>query len=174
MTQLHTDQDKNKTNLVAVRGLLVAAAFVLAWLEAQVPVFFAVPGMKLGLTNLVVLMALYKLGWKDALALNFLRIVLTGFTFGNVFSMIYSLAGGMLSCLVMIFLKRSDRFHMVTVSIAGGVFHNVGQILVAMMVLGSTYVFYYLPVLWVSGLAAGALIGFLGAQVVRRLPDTLV
>jgi heptaprenyl diphosphate synthase len=74
----------------------------------------------------------------------------------------------------MIFLKRSGRFHMVTVSIAGGVFHNVGQILVAMMVLGSTYVFYYLPVLWVSGLAAGALIGFLGAQVVRRLPDTLV
>jgi heptaprenyl diphosphate synthase len=174
MTQLHTDKDKKKTNLVAVRGLLVAAAFVLSWLEAQVPVFFAVPGMKLGLTNLVVLMALYKLGWKDALALNFLRIVLTGFTFGNVFSMIYSLAGGMLSCLVMIFLKRSGRFHMVTVSIAGGVFHNVGQILVAMVVLGSTYVFYYLPVLWISGLAAGALIGFLGAQVVRRLPDTLV
>jgi heptaprenyl diphosphate synthase len=171
MTPLHNN--RNRTQTLALLGLLVAAAFVLSWIEAQVPAFFAVPGMKLGLTNLVVLMALYRLGPANAFALNFLRILLAGFTFGNLMSMGYSMAGGMLSCLVMVLLYRSGRFHMVTVSVAGGIFHNVGQILVAMMVLESGYVLYYLPVLWAAGLAAGAVIGLLCAQVVRRLPKDL-
>ena len=126
--------------------------------------------MKLGLTNLVVLIALYRLSAADALLLNLVRILLVSLTFGNMFSMIYSLAGGILSFLAMLFLKRSGRFRMITVSIAGGVFHNVGQIIVAIVVLGSRYAAYYLPVLWMSGIAAGAVIGLISGLVLQRLP----
>ncbi len=164
------DKADRRTSRIASRGLLVALAFVLSWLESQIPVFFAVPGMKLGLTNLVVLIALYRLSAPDALLLNVVRIILTGLTFGNAFSMVYSLAGGILSFVVMFLLKRTGKFHIVTVSIAGGVFHNVGQIIVAMLVLGSGYAAYYLPVLWISGIAAGAVIGLISGQIVKRLP----
>ena len=159
-----------RTSWIAVRGLLVALALVLSWVESQIPVFFAVPGMKLGLTNLVVLIALYRLGPADAFVLNAVRILLVGLSFGNVFSMVYSLAGGALSFLVMFVLKKTGRFHMITVSVAGGVFHNAGQVIVAMLVLESGYVTYYLPVLWISGIAAGAAIGVISGQIVKRLP----
>ena len=166
------DKDTGLSSRIALRGLLIALALVLSWVESRIPVFFAVPGMKLGLTNLVVLIALYRLSAPDALLINIVRILLAGLTFGNMFSVVYSLAGGMLSFLVMLVLKRSGRFHMVTVSITGGVFHNVGQIIVAILVLGSGYVTWYLPVLWISGIAAGAVIGLISAQIVRRLPDS--
>lgn len=167
-------QNSNRIQVLAMRGLLVAAAFVLSWLESQIPAFFAIPGMKLGLTNLVVLMALYRFGWKDAMMLNLLRIVLVGFSFGTMMSMMFSLAGGMLSCLMMILLKKTQKFHVVTVSVAGGIFHNIGQILVALFIFESSYVFYYLPVLWAAGLGAGAVVGLLCGQVVKRLPGHLV
>ena len=163
-------QDKPaSTQKLALRGLLIALAMILSWVEAQLPAFFPVPGMKLGLTNLVVMTALYALGWADALAINLVRIILVGMTFGNLFAMLYSLAGGILSLCIMLLLKRSGRFRMVTVSIMGGIFHNVGQILVALVVLESGYVLYYLPVLWISGICAGAVIGGLCALVLKRL-----
>jgi heptaprenyl diphosphate synthase len=130
--------------------------------------------MKLGLTNVVVMMALYKMSAKDAIALNFVRIVLVSLTFGNAFSLIYSLAGGMLSCLVMILLKKSGRFGMLGVSVAGGVFHNIGQILVAMVLLETWQIASYVVVLWVSGVAAGVVIGILSGEIVRRLPDDIL
>ena len=169
ISQTGRDADR-RTAWIASRGLLIALALVLSWVESRIPVFFAVPGMKLGLTNLVVLIALYRLGYSDALLLNLVRILLVGLSFGNLFSMAYSLAGGALSFLVMFLLKKSGRFHIITVSTAGGVFHNVGQVIVAMLVLGSGYVAYYLPVLWISGIAAGAVIGLISGQIVRRLP----
>lgn len=155
---------------IPIYGLLTALALVLSYLEAQLPVFFAVPGMKLGLTNLVVLAALYRMDEKAALSLNIVRIVLVAFTFGNVFSMLYSLAGGILSWLVMILLKRSSRFSMVGVSVAGGIAHNIGQIVVACFVLETGKMIYYLPVLMISGLAAGIVIGLISGKIVRRLP----
>ena len=162
--------EDRRTSWIASRGLLIALALVLSWVESRIPVFFAVPGMKLGLTNLVVLIALYRLGAPDALFLNIVRILLAGLTFGNLFSIVYSLAGGVLSFLIMLALKKTGRFHIITVSIAGGVFHNVGQVIVAMIVLGSGYAAYYLPVLWLSGIAAGAVIGLISGQIVNRLP----
>ena len=155
---------------IPIYGLLTALALVLSYLEAQLPVFFAVPGMKLGLTNLVVLAALYRMDEKAALSLNIVRIVLVAFTFGNMFSMLYSLAGGILSWLVMLLLKRSSRFSMVGVSVAGGVAHNIGQIVVACFVLETGKLIYYLPVLMISGLAAGIVIGLISGEIVRRLP----
>lgn len=165
---------KKRTEKLALRGMLLAVAFVLSWVEAQLPPLAAVPGVKLGLTNLVVLVALYRLGTKDALILNVVRIVLVSLTFGNLFSLLYSLAGGILSAAVMILLKKTGSFRMTGVSLAGGIFHNVGQILVAMVVLESSGVLYYMGVLWISGMLAGIAVGLVGAQLVKRLPAELM
>ena len=150
---------ENRTKTVARYGLLVALAMIMSYLEAQLPVFFAIPGMKLGLTNVVVLVALYGMGYGSAAVINLVRIVLVSMLFGNGMSLAYSLAGGILSGAVMMLLKRTNAFSMVAVSIAGGIAHNIGQILVAMLVLQTAALGWYLLVLWVSGLVSGAIIG---------------
>ncbi len=154
---------------VARYALLVALAMALSWLEAIVPASTIAPGMKLGLTNLVVIFALYRMSARDAAAISLVRVVLVSLTFGNAYSFAYSLAGALLSFLVMALLKRTDRFSMVGVSIAGGVCHNIGQILVAMAVLGTARLAWYLPALLVSGTAAGVAIGAAGAVIAKRV-----
>lgn len=161
---------KTLAHRIALRGMLIAVAFVLSWLEARIPYFFAIPGMKLGLSNLVVLIALYKLGSKDAFCLNMLRILLVSFTFGNLFSLIYSAAGGMLSFLVMLLLKKKGSFSIRFVSVFGGIAHNVGQLLVAAFIVENANVFWYFPFLCISGVVAGAVIGLLCGFIVKRLP----
>lgn len=160
----------NKTKHLALYGMLAALALVLSYIEAMIPAFFAVPGMKLGLTNLVVLVALYRMGAKPAMVINLVRIALTSILFGTVVSLWYSLAGGLLSGIVMILLKKTGKFQPLTVSVAGGVMHNVGQIFVAMLVMQTSAVAWYLLALWVSGVAAGAVIGVLGSWMLSRLP----
>ena len=156
-----------KTRKAALYGMLTALALLMSYVEAQVPAFFAVPGMKLGLVNIVVLAALYMLGPQAALVISLLRVFLAAAMFGNGMSLYFSAAGALLSGLVMILLKL--KFHRVTVSIAGGIAHNIGQILVAMIVMETGMVAWYLVVLWFSGLASGALIGILGNELVKRL-----
>ena len=161
-------QLQNKT---AVRAVLVALAMVFSFIESQIP--YPIPGAKLGLSNLIVLVALYRLSVKDAVGINLIRIVLVGFTFGNMFSLVYSLAGGILSTAIMILMKKTDKFKIVSVSIAGGITHNIGQILVAMYVLKTTAILSYLPILWMTGLIAGIVIGILGNIILERLPHNL-
>ena len=161
---------KSASGTVARYGLLIGLAMVLSWLESLVPVL-PVPGMKLGLTNLVVLVALYRMGPGPAVGINLVRILLVSMTFGNAFSLWYSAAGGVLSGLVMLLLHKSGRFGPAAVSAAGGVAHNVGQILVAMAVLQTAGLVWYLCVLWFSGIAAGLILGLLCSQVLRRLPE---
>jgi heptaprenyl diphosphate synthase len=158
-----------KTDRIAKYSLLIALAMILSYLEAQIPAFFAVPGMKLGLTNVVVLTALYLMDAKSAMLINLLRIFLVSVMFGNGMSLAYSAAGGILSGIVMILLKRTGKFSIVTVSAAGGVCHNVGQILVAMALLETRSLGWYLLILWFTGLAAGLAIGILGGMLVKRL-----
>jgi heptaprenyl diphosphate synthase len=158
-----------KTKQIAQYGLLIAMAMILSYVEAQIPAFFAVPGMKLGLTNVVVLYALYCMGDKSALMINFIRIFLVSMLFGNGISIAYSIAGGLLSGLVMIILKKTRKFGIVTVSIAGGVAHNIGQILVAMYLLEVTAIAWYLLILWFTGIVSGLLIGILGGELCKRL-----
>ena len=134
---------KDYSKKIALRGLLIALAFALSWLEMQIPYFFPIPGIKLGLTNLVVLIALYQLTAFDAFALNMVRILLVSFTFGNMAALMYSAAGGMLSFMVMFLMKKYTKFSLRFVSVAGGVFHNIGQILVAMLVLKNVHVLWY-------------------------------
>ena len=161
------------TKKLAQYALLTALALILSFVESQIPAFFAVPGMKLGLTNLVVLIALYLMGDGAALGINLLRILLVSILFGNGVSFWYSLAGGLLSGLTMILLKHTNRFSMTAVSVTGGVMHNVGQILAAMLLLQTRAIAWYLVILWFSGIAAGAVIGLLGGVVSVRLRKAL-
>ncbi len=154
---------------IAICGVLIALSMALSFAESLVPVFFAVPGMKLGLSNLVVMVAIYTVGLRYAFGINMIRILLAAATFGNAFALMYSAAGGVLSFVVMALLFKTGKFSPVGVSAAGGVFHNVGQVIVAFFVLESGYVMYYLPFLVVSGTVSGILIGILGGVMVRRL-----
>ena len=156
---------------IARYALLVALAMVLSWVESLVPVTAAMPGVKLGLTNLVVIFALYRMSLRDAAVISLIRVLLVSFTFGNAYAFAYSTAGAVLSLAVMALLKKTGKFSTVGVSVSGGVFHNVGQILVAMAVLGTGKIALYLPVLMVSGLAAGVAIGVVGGLLVQRVPD---
>lgn len=158
-----------KSKQVSRYALLIALAMVLSWLESLVPISAAVPGMKLGLTNLVVIFALYRMRSVDAAIISFVRVLLVSFTFGNAYAFAYSIAGAVLSLLIMLALKKSGRFSTVGVSIAGGVGHNLGQIIVATLVLETEKIFFYLPVLMVSGMAAGVCIGLLGGIITERL-----
>ncbi len=155
---------------IAYYGLLVALAFIFSYIEFLIPINLGVPGIKLGLANLVVIISLYLFGIREAAAISFIRIVLTGFTFGNVAAMIYSLAGGVLSLIVMIIAKKTDKLSLMGVSVLGGVFHNVGQIAVAVVVLETGSLVYYLPILLISGTVAGTIIGIIAARVIIRLP----
>ena len=157
-----------KAQRIALYGILIALAMALSYLEAQIP-SVGIPGIKLGLTNVVVLFALYKMDYRSAVIINILRILLVGFMFGNGYSIIYSLAGGILSGLVMILLKRFTHLTMVTVSVAGGIAHNVGQIIVAVIMLRTGAIAWYLVILWFSGIVAGVLVGLLGAEITKRV-----
>ena len=159
-----------KTKKIAQIGMLVAAAFVLSYVESLLPFSFGIMGIKIGLSNLVVVLSLYECSLKQTFGIALIRILLVGLTFGNLSMMLYSLAGGMLSLAVMAALKHSGRFSVYGVSIAGGVFHNIGQILVAVAVLRQKgLIFYYLPFLLAAGCVAGAGIGVAAAVLVRRL-----
>lgn len=150
-------------------GVFTALALIFSYVEAMIPINFGIPGVKLGLANLIVVIVLYKGDWKDALFIAVARIVLSGFIFGNLFSILYSLAGGLLSLLVMILLKKTNAFSIAGVSIGGGAAHNVGQLLVAMFVVQTYQVGYYLPVLLIAGVLTGAMIGIVALEVVKRL-----
>ena len=158
----------SKSNKTAIFGLMVALAFTLSYLESLIPFSIGIPGIKLGLANLVVVIMLYLTDEKTALPIAVIRIVLAGLTFGNTYSLLYSLCGGLLSFAVMCILKRT-KLSVIGVSISGGVSHNIGQIIVAAIVMGTTKIAYYLPVLLIAGLITGALIGTAAMPVINRL-----
>lgn len=156
-------------NKVAYFGVFTAFALILSYVEMLIPIQFGIPGIKLGLANLMIVIMLYKRNAKEAMMLSVVRIVLAGFMFSNLFSIIYSLAGGTLSLIVMALLKKRESFSVMGVSIAGGVSHNIGQLLVAMAVVETYRVGYYFPVLLIAGVLTGALIGVVSNEVLKRL-----
>ncbi len=154
----------------AYLGLYLALALVCSYIESLIPISFGIPGIKLGLANVVVILVLYDLGAAWAAAVSVLRILLAGFMFGNMFSIIYSLSGGLLSLGCMLLLKKTGKFKIISVSAAGGVTHNLGQIIAAALVVENINLFYYYPVLLTAGVITGVLIGTAAQEIVMRLP----
>ena len=149
---------------VSSGAMLVALAMIFSYVESLIPINLGVPGIKLGVANLVTVTGLYILAPMEVLLVVILRVLLVGFMFGNGMSILYSLAGGILSFLVMLLLKRIKGFSMIGISIAG-VSHNIGQIVVAMCVLENTKLIYYLPVLMIAGTVTGILIGVVSRKI---------
>ena len=158
-----------KTRKIAFLGILTAVAMIFSFIESQIPSFVAIPGIKMGLANIAVIVVLYKMGWKEAVFVNIIRVLLTTFLFGSVMTLAYSAAGATLSLLVMILLKKCKWASTILVSVAGGICHNIGQILVAVFVTETAELVYYLPILLISGTITGVLIGLIGGLVVKKL-----
>lgn len=159
-------QDRRKKT--AFMGVMLSFALILSYVESLIPFYFGVPGVKLGLANLAVVIVLYWCGWKDALALNIMRTLLAGFLFGSLFTVLYSLAGAFGSFLMMCVLKKSGKFGVMGVSISGGVFHNAAQAGVAVFVTKTAGVAYYLPTLLAAGTITGMLIGIAAGEVMKH------
>lgn len=163
---------KNKT--VALLGLCTTLALILAYVEALIPpVFASVPGIKMGLPNIVIIFVLYRKGVTSAACVSFLRIILVNMLFGNAMAFMYSLAGAFLSLAVMVLLKKVNLLSEVGVSVAGGVMHNLGQVLTAMVLLETSELGYYMVVLTVTGTIAGILVGLCGSILVKKIPQKI-
>lgn len=158
---------------ISYLGLLLTLALILSYVESLIPIFVSVPGVKLGLANLVVLICLYSFPAKYAFLISGMRVLLAGLLFGNMFSILYSLAGAFLSLVVMLFAKKSFKLGILGVSVLGGVFHNVGQLLVAITVVSNYRISYLFPYLMLSGILTGAIIGIIVNSVVPYLKKLL-
>lgn len=155
---------------VARMGVFIALAMIFSYIEVLIPFNFGIPGVKLGIANIVTVASLYVFSTGEAFGISVIRIVLMGILFGNGMSLLYSLAGGLLSFLAMWLGKKTNWFSVMGVSVAGGVFHNVGQILAVMLVMKNTIFVAYLPVLFVAGVVTGYLIGLLANKIIELLP----
>ena len=150
-------------------AMTTAVAMILSFVESQIPAFVAVPGVKIGLANIAVVFALYRLGWKEAVAISLIRVVLVSMLFGSIASLFYSIAGAVLSLTGMGLLKKTGKFTEIMISVTGGILHNIGQIGMACLILETAALRYYLPFLLISGIIAGIVVGILSAVLVQRI-----
>lgn len=157
-----------KTQKLATSAVLASLGLIFSYIEAILPFSFGIPGIKLGIANLVVIIALYTLGRSYALSINVIRILVAGLLFNGLFGAIYSLSGALLSFIVMVLLKKTNRFSIIGVSMAGGVIHNVGQLLIAAAIISNIKIFFYFPILLFSGMVTGIIIGFIAHFILRR------
>lgn len=160
---------ESSAQFVARVALLAALALIFSYVEAIIPYNPGIPGVKLGIANVVIVVALYKYGWREAVAVSVIRIIIAGLLFNGVFGMLYSLVGAALSLLGMAALKKTGLFSVTGVSMAAGVLHNLGQLLVAAALIEDLRMFFYFPVLLFSGIAAGILVGIIAQMVLRVL-----
>ena len=157
-----------KTKKLTLLALLTGTALILSYVESMLP-SAGIPGVKMGLANIAVIFALYRLGWREALGISLVRVAMVSALFGSLGALLYSLAGAVLSLTVMALLRKTDRFSETGVSVAGGVAHNAGQILAAWLILKKAEVFSYLPVLIISAIITGLFTGICAQEVLRRL-----
>ncbi|MDD5823902.1 MAG: Gx transporter family protein [Firmicutes bacterium] len=166
-TKSRRDEKKSKATRVSYIALMVTLALIFSYVEAIIPYNPGIPGIKLGVANIVTVIALYKFGWKDAAAVSVIRILIAGLLFNGLFGALYSLTGALASFVGMLLLKKSKLFSIVGVSMAGGVLHNVGQLLMAAALIEDIRIFFYFPVLLFSGLISGIAIGVAATLVLR-------
>lgn len=160
---------KNSSKKVALYGVFIALAMIMSYIELLIPpIFAAVPGIKLGLPNIIIIYVLYKIGFKSAFLISVVRVLLVAILFGNAMTLSYSIAGAVLSIVLMGILKRTNAFSMIGVSVAGAVMHNIAQVLVAVILLESTLIGYYAIILAITGTVSGVLIGIIGYNIIKR------
>ena len=164
----------NKPKNLAFIGVCTALAMVLSYVEVMLPpIFPSIPGIKIGLPNIIIVFLLYRRGHFFAAAVSLLRVTMVSMLFGNMMAFMYSLAGAALSLLIMILLRRLHFLSTVGVSVAGGVSHNVGQIFMAMLLLETAELGYYLVILIITGTISGVLIGLCAATLIKRIPQNI-
>ena len=160
---------RNNTRRLTYLALTVSFALILSFIESRIPAFVALPGVKMGLANIAVIFTLYKFGIKEAVAVSLVRVVLVSMLFGSPISMLYSIAGAVLSLAAMYLLKRFTPLSEIAVSVIGGVSHNIGQIIMASIMLGTNVVGYYLPFLLLSGTLAGIAVGVASGLLISKV-----
>lgn len=165
----NSKKNSKKVKNIALCGVLTTLAMIFSYIDSLISIPIPVPGVRIGISNIAIITVLYMVGIKEAVIVNVLRITLTSILFGNITSFWFSIAGGILSIVVMILLKKIDIFSMIGVSVAGGVSHNIGQIIEAVLLMETNAIFYYLPVLLITGTVTGVVIGIVAAMVLRRL-----
>ena len=168
----NTQKEKStisSSRMTALCGIFIALAMVLSYLESLVPISFAIPGIKLGLANIVTIIALVKLGLKPALIISVGRVLLSGLLFGNPATIMYSMAGALLSVAVMFIVRKTKLLAITGTSVCGAVAHNLGQLIVAAIVIENTKIFYYMAALSVSAIIAGILIGLLAGIIIKNI-----
>ena len=158
-----------KTKKLVTLAVTISVAMILSFVESRIPAFVAIPGVKVGLANIAVIFALYKMGWREAITVSVIRVILVALLFGSVVSLAYSIAGALISLSLMILLRKIGIFTEVAVSVVGGITHNIGQILIAFLLLETKVVFHYLPFLLVSGVIAGIAVGVASALLIKRI-----
>ena len=160
---------RSSAQLVARIALMSSLALIFSYVEAIIPYNPGIPGVKLGIANIVTVIALYKYGWKDAAAVSAIRIAIAGLLFNGMFGMLYAFAGAVVSFLGMALLKKTGIFSTIGVSMAGGVLHNLGQLFVAAALIEDIRMFFYFPVLLFSGIISGIAIGFAATLILKNL-----
>ncbi len=159
---------------VAFLGLMLALALILSYVEALIPFNIGIPGIKLGLANTACVFLLYYLNTKSAFTVGLLRVILAGLLFGNMFSILYSLAGFIFSFFAMLIVKKTRLLSMISVSATGGICHNIGQYIIAVLIVSNYRILYYLPVLILSGLITGVIIGIISYEIIIHMPKNLM
>ena len=161
-------RNRNNTRRLTALALTVSFALILSFIESRIPAFVAIPGVKVGLANIAVIFALYKFGIIEASVISGVRVVLVSTLFGSPVSFIYSFTGAVLSLAVMFLLKKFTPLAEITVSVAGGVMHNIGQICAAVLLLDELRIAFYLPVLIIVGAITGTLIGLIAMPILKH------
>lgn len=156
------------TKKITEFGLLLTVSLIFSYVETLVPIIIAVPGIKLGLANMITILILYRAGGKEAVFFMTLRVVMAGFLFSGMSGIIFGLTGGILSIVIMKLLMNKNAFSVLGVSIAGAIFHNAGQILVAMFIMENVNVLYYFAVLLMSGAVGGLAVGYLSYLLMKQ------
>ncbi len=165
----NSEKNSKKVKNIAMCGILTTLAMIFSYIDSLISIPIPVPGVRIGISNIAIITVLYIVGVKEAVIVNILRITLTSILFGNITSFWFSITGGMLSIVIMVLLKKIDTFSMVGVSVAGGVSHNIGQIIAAVLIMETNTILYYLPVLLITGTFTGIIIGIVAAMVLKRL-----
>ncbi len=159
---------RNRTEKIVRIGMFTALALIFSYIEFLFPLNTGIPGIKPGLANIIIIFAMYELSVREAAEISLLRIIICGFAFNGVAGMLYSFFGALVSFVIMYVLKKTDKFAIISVSLAGAVSHNVAQIIVAIIILNSKSLMYYLPFLLLSGIISGLIIGELAYIIIKK------